>query len=170
VASRSRRRLFPASWDAQQQTGMLAGVIDDAVTGVRVVKGFGQEEQELSKLESAARRLFASRMRVIRLTARYDPALQSVPALGQIGVLALGGWLALRGNLTLGTFLAFSAYLTQLVGPVRMLANLLTVGQQAKASVIRVFEVIDSRPLVAEAPDAVECTGGPAAVELRNVT
>ncbi|MFS8498877.1 MAG: ABC transporter ATP-binding protein [Micromonosporaceae bacterium] len=170
IASRSRRRLFPASWDAQQQTGMLAGVVDDAVAGVRVVKGFGQEEQELSKLESAARRLFASRMRVIRLTARYDPALQSVPALGQIGVLALGGWLALRGSLSLGTFLAFSAYLTQLVGPVRMLANLLTVGQQAKASVIRVFEVIDSRPRVADAPGAVECTGGPASVELRDVT
>src|SRR5690606_15726532 len=170
IAGRSRRRLFPASWDAQQQTGTLAGVVDDAVAGVRVVKGFGQEEQELSKLESAARRLFASRMRVIRLTARYDPALQSVPALGQIGVLALGGWLALRGSLSLGTFLAFSAYLTQLVGPVRMLANLLTVGQQAKASVIRVFEVIDTRPRVAEATDAVECTGGPAAVELRDVT
>ncbi|HLV57367.1 MAG TPA: ABC transporter ATP-binding protein [Natronosporangium sp.] len=170
IAGRSRRRLFPASWDAQQQTGTLAGVVDDAVAGVRVVKGFGQEEQELSKLESAARRLFASRMRVIRLTARYDPALQSVPALGQIGVLALGGWLALRGGLSLGTFLAFSAYLTQLVGPVRMLANLLTVGQQAKASVIRVLEVIDSRPRVAEAPAAVECAGGPAAVELRDVT
>ena len=170
VAALSRRRLFPASWDAQQQTGALAGVIDDAVAGVRVVKGFGQEAQELSKLESAARRLFASRMRVIRFTGRYDPALQAVPALGQVGVLALGGWLALRGSITLGTFLAFSAYLTQLIGPVRMLASLLTVGQQAKASVIRVFEVIDSRPLVTEAPDAVDCGSGPAAVELRDVT
>jgi ATP-binding cassette, subfamily B, bacterial len=92
VAQLSRRRLFPASWDAQQQTGALAGVVDDAIAGVRVVKGFGQESQELSKLESAARRLFASRMRVTRLTSRYDPALQAIPALGQVGVLALGGW------------------------------------------------------------------------------
>ncbi len=169
VAQLSRRRLFPASWDAQQQNGALAGVVDDAVAGVRVVKGFGQEEQELSKLESAARRLFASRMRVTRLTSRYDPALQAIPALGQVGVLALGGWLAIRGSITLGTFLAFSAYLTQLVGPVRMLAGLLTTGQQAKASVIRVFELIDSRPLVTEAPDAVDSVPGPAGVELRDV-
>lgn len=170
IAQLSRRRLFPASWDAQQQTGVLAGVVDDAVAGVRVVKGFGQEAQELSKLETTARRLFASRLRVHRLTSRYDPALQAVPALGQVGVLALGGWLALRGSITLGTFLAFSAYLTQLVGPVRMLAGLLTVGQQAKASIIRVFELIDSRPVVTEAPDAVRLRPGPAGVELRDVT
>lgn len=177
VAQLSRRRLFPASWDAQQQTGALAGVVDDAIAGVRVVKGFGQEEQELSKLETAARRLFASRMRVTRLTSRYDPALQSIPALGQVGVLALGGWLAINGSITLGTFLAFSAYLTQLIGPVRMLAGLLTVGQQAKASIIRVFELIDSRPVITERPDAVDSTPGAvdstpgsASVELDGVT
>lgn len=170
VARLSRRRLFPASWDAQQRNGALAGVVDDAVAGVRVVKGFGQETQELYKLEGAAHRLFASRMRVVRFTSRYDPALQAVPALGQVGVLAVGGWLALRGSITLGTFLAFSTYLTQLVGPVRMLAGMLTVGQQAKASVIRVFQVIDSHPVITEAPDAVDGGSGPAGIALQEVT
>src|SRR5947207_4617029 len=50
VATRSRSTLFPATWEAQQQAAAVAGVVDDAVTGVRVVKGFGQEEQELGKL------------------------------------------------------------------------------------------------------------------------
>jgi ATP-binding cassette subfamily B protein len=169
VVRLSRHRLFPASWDAQQQTGVVAGVVDDAVAGVRVVKGFGQEAQELSKLESATRRLFASRMRVTRLTSRYNPSLQAIPALGQVGVLMLGGWLAIEGRITLGTFLAFSSYLAQLVGPVRMLAGMITIGQQAKASVIRVFELVDSRPVVTEPPDAVDCAGGPTGVELRDV-
>ena len=71
--------------------------------------------------------------------ARYNPALQAVPALGQVGVLALGGWLAIEGTITLGTFLAFSSYLAQLVGPVRVLTALVTIGQQARASVIRVL-------------------------------
>jgi ATP-binding cassette subfamily B protein len=155
VATLSRKKLFPATWEAQQQASLVAGVVDDAVTGVRVVKGFGQEEQELDKLARAAHRLFASRLRAVKLTSHYNPTLQAVPALGQVGVLALGGWLAVRGQISLGTFLAFSAYLAQLVGPVRMLSNLLTAGQQARASVIRVFEVIDSRPEVTEAPDAV---------------
>jgi ATP-binding cassette, subfamily B, bacterial len=151
----ARRRLFPATWEAQQQAAAVAGVVDDAVTGVRVVKGFGQEEQELGKLNAVARRLFGSRIRAAKLTALYNPALQAIPAMGQVGVLALGGYLAVRGTISLGTFLAFSTYLAQLVGPVRMLASLLTIGQQARASVIRVFEVIDSRPVVTEKPNAV---------------
>jgi ATP-binding cassette subfamily B protein len=155
VATLSRTKLFPATWEAQQQASAVASVVDDAVTGVRVVKGFGQEEQELDKLARVARRLFASRLRANRLNSRYNPTLQAIPALGQVGVLALGGWLAVHGHISLGTFLAFSAYLAQLVGPVRMLSNLLTAGQQAKASVIRVFEVIDSRPVATESPSAL---------------
>jgi ATP-binding cassette subfamily B protein len=155
VARLSGRRLFPATWEAQQQAGAVAGVADDAITGVRVVKGFGQEEQELAKLGAAARLMFALRLRANRFNSHYTPVLQAIPALGQVGVLALGGWLAVRGEITLGTFLAFSTYLAQLIGPVRMLSGLLTLGQQARASVIRVFEVIDSGPTVTEAPDAV---------------
>ena len=86
--------------------------------------------------------------------ARYNPALQAIPSLGQVGVLALGGWLAIAGSITLGTFVAFSSYLIQLVGPVRALAALVTTGQEARASVIRVFEVIDSQPDVTDRPGA----------------
>ncbi|HUK70478.1 MAG TPA: ABC transporter ATP-binding protein [Streptosporangiaceae bacterium] len=169
VALASRRRLFPASWYAQQQSAEVAGVVDAAVTGVRVVKGFGQEEQELERLESASEGLFAGRLRTVRLMAKYNSALQAIPSLGQIGVLALGGWLAIRGSITLGTFLAFSSYLVQLVGPVRMLTNLVTIGQEARASVVRVFEVIDSRPEVTEKPDALELPAGATAVEFEDV-
>ena len=103
--------------------------------------------------------------------ARYNPALQAVPALGQVGVLALGGWLAIHGSITLGTFLAFSTYLVQLVGPVRALAGLVTIGQQARASVVRVFEVIDSRPAVTDRPGrGAELAPGAAGVELDDVT
>ena len=156
IALASRRKLFPASWDAQQQSGEVAGVVDEAIGGVRVVKGFGQEEQEQERLEAASTRLFASRMRMIRLTARYNPALTAIPSLGVVGVLALGGWLAIQGSITLGTFLAFSAYLAQMAGPVRMLTYMVTLGQEARASVIRVFDIIDSRPAIADKPEAIE--------------
>ncbi|MFD0340506.1 ABC transporter ATP-binding protein [Streptomyces sp. NPDC127117] len=164
IARRSRTRLFPATWYAQGQAAAVAGVVDGAVSGVRVVKGFGQEEQETGKLREVGRRLFAGRLRTIRLNSRYTPALQAVPALGQVAMLALGGWLATRGEITLGTFVAFSTYLAQLVGPVRMLAMVLTVGQQARAGVERVLELIDTEPtmkdgtkdLPADAPASVE--------------
>jgi ATP-binding cassette, subfamily B, bacterial len=165
----SRRKLFPASWDAQQQAAGIAAVVDEAVTGVRVVKGFGQEEQEVGRIERASTRLYASRVRAVRLLARYNPALQAVPALGQVGVIALGGWLALHGSISLGTFLAFSSYLITMVGPVRALASLVTIGQQARASVIRVFEVIDARPVVTDRPDAIPLPPGTPEVELDDV-
>src|SRR6266581_155006 len=156
IALASRRKLFPASWHAQQQSGDVAGVVDEAIGGVRVVKGFGQEEQEQERLEEVSERLFASRLRMIRLTARYNPALTAIPSLGMVGVLALGGWLAIHGSITLGTFLAFSAYLAQMTGPVRMFTYLITLGQEARASVIRVFDIIDSRPAIADKPGAIE--------------
>ncbi|MEU5715732.1 ABC transporter ATP-binding protein [Streptomyces sp. NPDC020403] len=164
IARRSRARLFPATWYAQSQAAAVAGVVDGAVSGVRVVKGFGQEEQETGKLREVGRKLFAGRLRTIRLNSRYTPALQAVPSLGQVAMLALGGWLATRGEITLGTFVAFSTYLAQLVGPVRMLAMVLTVGQQARAGVERVLELIDTEPsmqdgtkeLPADAPASVE--------------
>ncbi|MFJ6529696.1 ABC transporter ATP-binding protein [Streptomyces longwoodensis] len=164
IAKRSRTRLHPATWWAQAQAAAVAGVVDGAVSGVRVVKGFGQEDQETGKLREVGRRLFAGRLRTIRLNARYTPALQAVPALGQVAMLALGGWLAVHGHITLGTFVAFSTYLAQLVGPVRMLAVVLTVGQQARAGTERVLELIDTEPtlrdgtreLPADAPATVE--------------
>ncbi|MFF8099072.1 ABC transporter ATP-binding protein [Streptomyces sp. NPDC016640] len=164
IAKRSRTRLHPSTWYAQAQAGAVAGVVDGAISGVRVVKGFGQEEQETGKLREVGRRLYAGRLRTIRLNSRYTPALQSVPALGQVAMLALGGWLAVRGDITLGTFVAFSTYLAQLVGPVRMLAVVLTVGQQARAGTERVLELIDTEPsltdgtreLPADAPATVE--------------
>ena len=169
IALASRRKLFPASWDAQQQSGEVVGLVDEAIGGVRVVKGFGQEEQEQQQLETASAHLFASRLRMIRLTARYNPALTAIPSLGLVGVVALGGWLAIHGSITLGTFLAFSAYLAQMTGPVRMLTYMITLGQEARASVIRVFDIIDSQPVIADRPDAIELPADAAGLSFDDV-
>nr|WP_322748661.1 MULTISPECIES: ABC transporter ATP-binding protein [unclassified Frankia] len=170
IGLRARRTVFPATWVAQQQAGEVAAVVEENTAGVRVVKGFGQEDRELARLAAAARTLFSLRMRAVRFTSRYTSALAAMPALGQVGVLALGGWLALRGSISLGTFLAFSTYLGELVAPTRMLAGLLTVGQQARASAIRVFEVIDTHPVITERPDAHRLARARGSIELDNVT
>ena len=156
VAMRLRTTMFPAAWHAQQRTAEVAGVVDEAVTGVRVVKGFGQEDRELRRLVDSAEDLFASRMRMVKIQSRMASTLESIPALGQVAVLAVGGWLALEGRITLGTLLAFSTYLVQLVGPARMFAVMLAVGQLARAGAERIFEVIDANPVVVEKPDADE--------------
>ena len=154
VAMRLRTTLFPASWDAQQRAGEVAGVVEEAVSGVRVVKGFGQEQRELDHLAGAARDLYSSRVRALRIGAGYGAALQAVPALGQVAVLGLGGWMAIDGRISLGTFVAFSSYLSQLLGPVRMTSALTVVAQQARAGAERIFELLDSTAVVVESPDA----------------
>ncbi|MEY9991524.1 ATP-binding cassette subfamily B protein [Streptomyces sp. V4I8] len=169
IAKRSRTKLHPSTWYAQAQAAAVAGVVDGAVSGVRVVKGFGQEEQETGKLREVSRRLFAGRLRTVRFNSKYTPALQAVPALGQVAMLAVGGWLAVRGNITLGTFVAFSTYLAQLVGPVRMLAMVLTVGQQARAGTERVLELIDTEPSIKDGTKALPADA-PATVEFDDVS
>lgn len=162
TSMRLRTTVFPASWDAQQQAGAVAGVVDEAVRGVRVVKGFGQEEREIARLATTSEHLYASRLRALRLQARFQPLLQTLPALAQVAVLALGGWLVIDGQISIGTFLAFSAYTSQLQGPTRMLAGLVTLGQTARAGVERVFDLLHSTAAVRSAPDApaLEVTEG----------
>lgn len=169
VTRRSRRTLYPATWSAQQRAAEIAEHVEENVTAVRVVKGFGQEARAISTLEGRARRLFAERLRTARLNAAFAPTLSLFPSLGQAGVFALGGALALRGDITIGTFVAFASYLALLIGPARLLAQLVVTGQLARAAVERVYEVIDSQPEVREAPDAVDVADGPLSVQLDGV-
>jgi len=169
VSLRMRKRIFPATWNDQQLAGEVAGVVDENVSGVRVVKAFGQEEREVGRLTEMARRLFASRVRSVKLQARYTPTLAAVPTLVQVAILALGGWLALHHRISIGTFLAFSTYALQLVAPVRMFATILAVGQQARAGGERILNVLDSNPLVAESPAATVLPSVEGLVELDDV-
>ncbi len=169
VSRATRVVLFPATWAAQQSAADVAGIVEENVTGVRVVKGFGQEERETAKLRDGATTLFADRMRAVRLTARIGPLLQALTALGQVGVLVLGGYLAVTGVISLGTFLAFTLYLAQLVAPTRMLTMLLVTAQQARASVERVLEIIDSLPEITEPEDPEPLPAGGLSVRMADV-
>ena len=155
VAIRFRDKVFPASWNDQRVAGLVAGVVDEAVNGVRVVKAFAQEDREIERLDERARELYQSRMRTARINAVYSATLNALPLLGQVGVLAVGGWMALDGRITLGVFLAFASYLVQIITPVRLMASMLATTQQARAGAERVYELFDIEPAVADAPDAV---------------
>ena len=156
ISYRMRRKIYPATWDAQQREGDVAQIVDEDVNGVRIVKAFGQESHELGRIVDVAKKLYGSQMRAVRLQSRYQPLLEAVPSIGQVAILAFGGWLALNGHLTLGTFLAFSTYVSQFLAPARQLAGVLTIAQQAKAGVERIFQLLDLPPAIADAPDAVD--------------
>jgi ATP-binding cassette subfamily B protein len=169
VSYRMRLRVFPATWDGQQREGEVAEVVDEDVNGVRVVKAFGQEERELRRMVGIVQTLYGVRMRATRLQARYQPLLESIPVVAQVAVLALGGWMALHGQISIGTFLAFSTYVGQFVAPARQLAGVLTVGQQARAGVERIFQLLDLEPRIADEPGAVDLPELRGEIELRGV-
>lgn len=169
-AYRMREKTFPASWDSQQREGEVAVVVEEAVSGVRVVKGFGQEQREVERLIERAETLYGSRLRAVRLQARYQPVLQAIPVFGQVAVLALGGWMAIHHQISIGTFLAFATYLLLLTSPARMLAGLLIVGQQARAGAERVLDLLASTPVVNEEPGAVDLPEVEGAIQFDGVT
>jgi ATP-binding cassette subfamily B protein len=156
VSYRMRTQVFPASWEGQQREGDVAQIVDEAVNGVRVVKAFGQERRELGRVVAAAETLYGARMRTVRLQSKFQPLMESVPALAQVAILGFGGWMALHGSISVGTFLAFSTYVAQFSAPARTLANVLTVGQQARAGVERIFQLLDQKPAIADIPGALE--------------
>ncbi len=170
VSLRFRERSFPASWMDQRYNGAVAGTVEEAITGVRIVKAFGQEQHELDRLVAEAGQLYQSRVRTAWITARYTATLRAIPALGQLGVLAIGGWLAMTGHITLGTLLAFSTYIVQLIAPVRVLTAFVATSQQAKAGAHRVSELLKIDSDVVDRPDSRPLEGLRGEVSLDDVS
>ncbi len=159
IARRMHMRVYAASWDAQQREADMTTVAEEAITGVRVVKGFGQESNELGRFTESLAVLFRSRVRAIRERAPLLATLQASPLAGQVLVLLLGGWLALNGHVTVGTFFAFLAYLADLNGSARLLAMVLTVAPRARSGTERIAEVFAVEPEVRDSDETVT-TGG----------
>ena len=168
---RRRPQLYAATWSAQQRAAELAGHVEETVTGVRVVKGFGQESRAVDVLVDIGRRLFAERLRAARVNARFAPGMAALPQLGLVGVIALGGWFTLSGAITVGTFLAFASYVITLAAVTRTVTSVVVMAQLTRAAVERVYEVIDTRPSddrpAGAAPTPVP--DGPLGLRLRDV-
>jgi ATP-binding cassette subfamily B protein len=170
IAYRMRTRVFPASWDAQQKEGEVAQIVDEDTAGVRVVKAFGRESREIQRIADVATSLYGSQLRSVRIQSRYQPILEAVPTLGQVAVLAFGGWLTLDHQLTIGTFLAFSAYVAALAAPARQLATILAIGQLARVGIERIFQLLDREPAIQDAPDAVDLPAGGGSIRFDGVS
>jgi ATP-binding cassette subfamily B protein len=169
VAARFRTKTFPASYTDALYKASVAGIVEEAVTGVRVVKAFGQEAQEQEALSAESKVLFQSRIRTARITAAFSGSLDSFPGLAQIGMLALGGWLVMQHHITLGVFLAFSSYVLQLVTPVQFLSSVLTTSQQARAGAERLLDLLAATSAVQDKPDAVTVGQQVGPIELEHV-
>jgi ATP-binding cassette subfamily B protein len=157
-----RKSMFPVSWLIQSRLADVATIVDENVNGVRVVKSFAAEQQQLRALSGSADRLQWGYIKDADLRARFTPLVQNLPQVGLALVLFFGGYMVIHGGLQLGAILKFNAYLLMLQAPFMMLGMLIMMGQRAAASADRIYEIIDEQPTVTDKDDAidlVDCQG-----------
>lgn len=168
TAWRARTRVFAASARASDELADLTEHVRGVVDQIAVVKSFVAESREARWLDRESRRLFVRRMAASAAQAAPGATLLALPVLGQVAVLACGGWFVLDGRIDLGTFVAFASFLTMLTGPTRILATFLVVTQRTRASAERVLALVDARPTMADGIH--EVPEGPLTLELRDVS
>jgi ABC-type multidrug transport system fused ATPase/permease subunit len=148
------RRYRPLFRAIRQQMDDLTTRLEQNLRGARIVTAFAQERTEIRRFEEDNLQVLRLNMTGSRMQALNLPLLQLVASIGTILILLYGGQLVIKGQLTLGELVAFSTYVTQLVGPVRRLGWVIAAIAQAVASGERVFEILDARSEVEDLPDA----------------
>ncbi|MCI0814625.1 MAG: ABC transporter ATP-binding protein [Chloroflexi bacterium] len=154
LSARFFRRLSPATARVQQDLADVTHVVEENIAGVRTVRSFGREDDEVRKLQAIADRTFDDSMEAARLRTIYTPLFSWLPALSQLVILSFGGYLVLEGQLTAGEFIAFFQYLNMLIFPVQSLGELVPSGQRAMTSAARVWNVLRQRPTITRTPHA----------------
>ena len=154
----------------QQQMGHITTVLQEAISGVRVVRAFAQEEREIERFKQQNWKYLELNITTLRLWAFYFPLMTFLGGLGSTVVLWYGGRLVIAGELTMGQMLAFQTLLMQLLQPIRMIGWLVNMATQASAAGQRVFEILDTKSDVAEKPNAKELANVTGRVRLENVS
>jgi ATP-binding cassette subfamily B protein len=150
LAQRFSRAIHPAVLETQQEQAQLATIVEESVSGVRVVKGFGAEEVQADKLRRKADDIRNVSLRSAKIRSAFLPALDLLPNVGLIAVLAIGGHRVIDGRMTYGQMLEFMQYIALLVFPLRNLGMTVAFGQRAAAALLRVNEVLTTKPAVAD--------------------
>ncbi len=134
----------------------ITEILQETISGFRVVKAFAMEDFETARFRRASARLFHVNMRITRTGAVLPPLMEAVGGLALIGALFYGSWAIRSGQLTTGAFTAFLAALFALYQPVKRLSRLNATLQGALAAGTRIFAVLDTHQEVQEPPDAVD--------------
>ena len=162
--------MLPSSWLVQARRADITSMSGENTEGVRVIKAYGREEQQVGLMSRLSRRLQWATVYQVDIQAKWAPIAQNIPRLGLLGVLLYGGWLVIHGTLPVGDLVAFSAYVVMLQAPFQMLGVLLVQFQRAAASAGRILELLDERPEIYDSPGAVDLPDPQGRVEFDSVS
>lgn len=164
------RQLRPISLEVQQQLAVLTTRLEQNLRGIRVVKAFAQEQAEINRFDRENDEWFRLSIQSTRLQALNAPVIDLIANVGTVFIIWLGGQLVLQHQLTLGELVSFSAYLAQLVLPVRRLGQIIPALALAAAAAERIFDILDTESEVRQAPDAIALPRVKGAVRFDNVS
>jgi ABC-type multidrug transport system fused ATPase/permease subunit len=148
------------SADAYSRTretiGALTAYLQETLSGVRVVRSFGQEPRHRRRFAELNDRNRAANMTTVHLNASYFPLIEFASALATVGILVYGGIQVVGGDITIGVLVAFIAALNGFFDPIQQLSQLYTQYQAGMAALDKIFELLDEQPDLVDAPDAVD--------------
>ena len=162
-----RKQMYPVSWLIQARLAEVAMHVEENVEGVRVVKSFAAEQNELTRLAESADKLQWAYIKNANIRGTWAPTIENLPRVGLAVILLYGGVLAINGHLgslehAVGLLFSFQAYMLIFQPPFRQLGMVIMNGQRASASAKRIYEVLDQAPEIVTLPgavDMVECRG-----------
>jgi len=149
-------RIRPVYRRVRARLGDINARLQDSLSGIRVIQAFVQEGRELERFAAESENYYRARVEGIRYWATFFPAMRFVASLGTVIVLGVGATMVVRGELSLGTLVAFFAYITSFYEPINRLTEIDNVFQEAIAAGERIFELLDATSDIEDAPSAVE--------------
>jgi ATP-binding cassette subfamily B protein len=155
----------------QEHFGTMTTHAQENLAGARIVRAYRQERAEVERFDALGEEYLEKNMRLVRLYGAMNPSFALLAGLGAVTVLGLGGGLVVRGVITVGAFVAFGFYLSNLTWPLIALGWVINLFQRGAASMARLNEIFDARPTVTEpaAPRALPPAGEGRSLEFRGV-
>jgi ABC-type multidrug transport system fused ATPase/permease subunit len=148
-----------ASADAYRLTrekiATITGYLQETLSGIRVVRVFGQEPRHIEEFHRLNEDNQAANMTTVRLNAAYFPAVEFLSALVTVEILVVGGLEVINGHTSTGVVFAFVAALNNFFDPIQQLSQLYTTYQSGMAALDKIFELLDEQPDLVDEPDAV---------------
>jgi ATP-binding cassette subfamily B protein len=140
----------------RERIAAVTAYLQETLSGVRVVRSFGQEPRHQAELTALNERNRDVNMKTVYLNASYFPAVELLAAIGTAVILLYGGSQAVNGAIEVGVVVAFVGYLTRFFEPIQELSQLYTTYQQGMAALDKIFDLLDTAPDMVDAPGAID--------------
>ena len=140
----------------REKIAWITGYLQETLSGIRVVRAFGQEPRHIERFDQLNDENRDANMKTVYLNAAYFPAVELLSALVTVEILVIGGIEAINGHTSTGVVFAFIAALNNFFDPIQQLSQLYTTYQSGMAALDKIFELLDEKPELSDAPGAVE--------------